>query len=193
MHYELRILYYSTNMKKKKTELRKVTETQIGVIAENLVATHLILESDGRLSPFKPMADDEGRDLLVYDKITGNAVPLQIKSRTKTLKRYPRIVHFEVRKATFNKDQAAYVLAVLFDSDPRELYIKRVWLVPMNEWVQIAAERPEKYVIRPSVEMQSKDKYSPYRCEGIAEVVRRLIHMFEMKKQGNRFTNKICK
>ena len=158
---------------------RQVSATQIGTIAENLVATQLILESKGRLSPFKPMADDGGIDLLVYDKDTGRAIPIQIKSRTKTLKRNPKTVHFEVRLATFNENQDAYLLGALFDPSANKLGVRRAWLIPMRELHGVAASRTEKLVIRPSLDMRSQDRYTPYRCEGIAEVARRLIKHFE--------------
>jgi hypothetical protein len=155
----------------------KITETQKGTIAENLVANHLILESKGRLSPFQPVADDGGIDLLIYDKETGGAVPLQIKSRTKTLRRNPKNVHFEIRLATFKGDQDAYVLAVFLDEGLVE--VKRAWLIPMRELEQVTARRTHKLVLRPSIDMNSKDRYTPYRCEGISDVTRRLIDAFD--------------
>lgn len=63
------------------------TSTQIGSIAENLVANALMVASHGRLSPFWPVADDDGIDLLIYDKESGRALPAQVKSRTVALKR----------------------------------------------------------------------------------------------------------
>ena len=56
----------------------QMTETQKGAIAEDYVATQLILELRGQLSPFKPISDDEGIDLLVYERETGRALPLQV-------------------------------------------------------------------------------------------------------------------
>jgi hypothetical protein len=163
------------NMKKTK----KISETQIGAISESMAATRLMIESNGRLSPFEPIADDMGIDLLLYDKKTGGAVPLQIKSRTKTLKRHPKIVHFELRRATFNEEQDAYLLAVFVDLSTNELNIKRAWLVPMRELVSVSAKREKKYVIRPSIDMNSQDRYRPYRCKDISEVTNRLIRHFE--------------
>ena len=60
----------------------KLSATQIGAIAENLVANELMIESKGRLSSFQPVADDDGINVLIYDKQTGRAVPIQIKTRT---------------------------------------------------------------------------------------------------------------
>lgn len=74
-----------------------------------------MLRSEGRLSPFSPVADDDGIDLLIYDKLTGRALPAQVKSRTVALKRRGKedrgnTVHFEVRKATFRGDRHACCL-----------------------------------------------------------------------------------
>ena len=62
-----------------------LTSTQIGTLAENLVTNELMIESSGRLSPFQPIADDDGIDVLIYDKVTGKALPIQIKARTNTI------------------------------------------------------------------------------------------------------------
>ena len=53
----------------------EVTATQKGAIGESIVAIQLIVESGGRLSPFEPLADDDGIDLLIYDKQTGYSAP----------------------------------------------------------------------------------------------------------------------
>ena len=59
-----------------------LTSTQVGLVAENLVINALLKASSGRLVPFRPVADDYGIDLLLYDKVTGRVLPLQVKART---------------------------------------------------------------------------------------------------------------
>ena len=103
----------------------KFTSTQIGSIAENLVANEVMIDSGGRLSPFQPIADDDGIDVLFYDKVIGGSIPIQIKARTKTVNKpgskiSGNTVHFEVRKATFDTDRNAYLRCVLLDSALRE-------------------------------------------------------------------------
>jgi len=148
-----------------------LTETQIGAIAENLVGTQLILLSEGRLSPYLTLADDSGIDLLVRDKKTGKIASLQVKSRTKSIKGGPT-VHFEVRKATFNPNQNAYLLAIFFKLDERS--IERAWLIPMNKLKSEAKKPRKKLVIRPSIKETSQDKYRAFQCKGMPEVVSRL-------------------
>ena len=53
------------------TVSKSMTQTQIGTIGEVTVAAQLMLGSNGRFSPFLPFADDDGIDLIVYDKVTG--------------------------------------------------------------------------------------------------------------------------
>ncbi len=60
----------------------RMTDTQIGTIGEVTVAAQLMLASGGRFSPFLPFADDDGIDLIVYDKVTGISLPVQVKART---------------------------------------------------------------------------------------------------------------
>lgn len=63
-----------------------LSSTQIGTIGENLLVNAVMKASEGRLSPFQPYADDDGLDLLFYDKQTGNSVAIQLKCRTSTLR-----------------------------------------------------------------------------------------------------------
>jgi hypothetical protein len=160
----------------------KLTSTQIGILAENLVANELMIESSGRFSPFQPIADDDGIDVLIYDKITGKAVPIQIKARTTTINKAGKqergnTAHFEVRKATLKAERRALLLCVLLDASLRKT--DRAWLINLTSLPAIAANRKNKYVIRASRQMTSKDKYRQFQCKDIAEVSQRLVEYFE--------------
>ena len=63
------------------------TSTQIGAVAENLIANAQMLESNGGLSPLSTVVDDGGIDLFVSDKESSAAIPVQVKSRTVALKK----------------------------------------------------------------------------------------------------------
>jgi hypothetical protein len=162
---------------KRRSNKFAITSTQLGSINENLVASRLMIESGGRLSPFQPLADDMGIDLLVYDKLTGHCIPLQIKSRTKTVSKHPKTVQFKVRFATFNPNQLAYVLAVLANTS--EMKVKRAWLIPMEKLERISSKRKDSYVIRPSVDINSKDKFTPFRYVNMADVAKKLLDDFD--------------
>jgi hypothetical protein len=151
---------------------QKVSETQVGAIGEGLVASQLILASAGRLSPYRPVADDSGIDLLVLDKKTGRVTPIQVKSRTKRLRRHPKIVHFQTRIATFREYKGGFLLAVLIDLETLE--VQRAWLIPMKRLSGVARRQGDNLVIRPSIDMHSTDQYSAFRCEDLNEVTRRL-------------------
>jgi len=160
----------------------KLTSTQIGTIAENLVANELMIDSSGRLSPFQPIADDDGIDVLIYDKVTGKAAPIQIKARTNTInkageKERSNTVHFEVRKATLNDERHTLLLCVLLDESLRKT--ERAWLMNLTDLPTIASNRKDKYVIRANRQVSSKDKYKQFQCKDIVEVSQRLVDHFE--------------
>jgi len=166
---------------------QSLTSTQIGTIAENLVANELMIESRGRLSAFVPVADDEGIDLLVYDKKTGRDLPIQIKARTGTIKK-PRkeekgnIVHFEIREAAVKNEKYAYFLGVLLAEDLR--ITVRAWLIPMKDVRKVLNKQKKygKYIMRASKSLSSRDKFSAYRCENVSEVSQRLLALFDSKR-----------
>lgn len=150
----------------------RMTQTQIGTIGEVTVAAQLMLASDGRLSPFLPFADDDGIDLIVYDKVTGISLPVQVKARTSAKLGKSDTILFDVRRKTFSEHAGSFLLAILLDLTGG--LIVRAWLIPMSELVLVARAGAEKLSITPSAKEGSKDRYTPYRCRDMAEVARRL-------------------
>lgn len=160
-----------------------LTSTQIGTIAENLVVNALLIESEGRFSPFRPVADDNGIDILAYDKPSGMTVPLQVKARTMALKKRGRAergntVHFEVRRATFTARTNGFCACVLLSEDGSAIKIS--WLIPMNDIVLRARSTKTKFVVRANMSARSRDKYADYRCSSASEMVRRLCASIDM-------------
>lgn len=165
--------------------MTELSSTQIGAIAENLIANELMIESNGRLSPFQPIADDDGLDVLIYDKVTGRAVPIQIKARTRTLKKKGssergNIVHFEVKKSSHREDRHALLLCVLLSPDLRST--ERAWLLPLHELPKLAVVKESKYTIRASRLLTSNDKYKKFRYTNISEISALLIKNFESER-----------
>jgi hypothetical protein len=158
--------------------MNKVTTTQIGVVGVNLVCNTLIVQSRGRLSPFQPIADDDGIDILIYDKKTGRAVPAQVKCRTAPLKKPGReergnIVHFEIRSAKCKTDDFAHLIAVLLSEDLKSIRVS--WFIPMKDVRKIASKKAGKYVIRASKANSAKDKYTDFRCDSDRLLVDRIM------------------
>ena len=151
---------------------KSITTTQIGTIGEMTVAAQLMLGSDGRFSPFLPFADDDGVDLIVYDKVTGASLPVQVKARTSAKLGKSDTILFDVRRKTFNDHEGAFLLAILLDMTGGQ--ILRAWLIPMSELASVARVKAEKLSITPSAKESSNDRYTPYRCADMAEVARRL-------------------
>jgi len=150
------------------TNVATPSSTQIGAIGVNHVANALMIASGGRLSIFWPVADDDGIDLLVYDKVTGRALPAQVKSRTLALKKRGRsergnVVHFELRKATFRVDRYACAILVLLSQDAS--VIECAWVIPMRDLPRLAASRQTKYVVRASRSLMTRDRYGDFQCK----------------------------
>lgn len=57
----------------------QLSSTQKGTIGELIVSAGILEASNGRLSPFRPVADDDGLDLLILDKDSRCTLPLQVK------------------------------------------------------------------------------------------------------------------
>ena len=152
-------------------KVQHMTPTQIGAVSEHMVAAQLMLASGGRLSPYLPIADDNGVDLMIHDKQTKRTMPIQVKSRTGLDKAAGGTVQFDIRRSTFSED--GYLLAVLFGAGCAE--IDRAWLIPMAELPSVANARADKYAITPSPKDTSQDRYTPYRCRDLAEVSTRLM------------------
>ena len=149
-----------------------LTSSGIGECAELAVTGGLMLASRGRLAPFRPVIDDAGIDLLLYNRLTGNTVPLQIKSRTGLDGQAAQTVQFDVRQSTFRPDTGGYLLAILM----RSWEIDTMWLVPMARLRGIARSRSDKLVMVASANPASGDRFSPYRCRKMTEVVERLMN-----------------
>jgi hypothetical protein len=151
----------------------KLTSTQIGKVGETIVAAQLMLTTKGRLSPFLPIADDGGIDLLVYDKVTRRSLPVQVKGRVNQGEIGSRTVQFDVRRATFSEGLDSFLLAVLLDFGRGE--VQRAWLIPMSELAKVSQSDATTFSITPSPSDTSKDRYAPYRCHAMGEVANRLL------------------
>lgn len=158
-----------------------LSSTQIGAIGENLLVNSVLKASDGRLSPFQPLADDDGLDVLFFDKLTGRSVAIQLKCRTVTLfkpgtKVRGNITHFEVRRATFNEARQSYLVAALLDE--HLTHFVTTWFMPLALLPKLGRNAASKFVIRPSIAETSKDRFVPYRCTN-AELVQRIVAICE--------------
>ena len=137
----------------------RLTSTQKGAVTEHLVASVLTLASDGRLSPFMPMSDDDGVDLLVLDKVTNAVLAIQVKSAIANASR--KTVQFDVRKATLGVHANRYLLAVLFDPD--SVAIALSWLIPMSDVPTVSVAQATKFALSPSTAATTADRYQPDR------------------------------
>ncbi|MDE2133252.1 MAG: hypothetical protein KGJ49_01480 [Alphaproteobacteria bacterium] len=147
----------------------RLTSTQIGAIGEAVIAAGLMLASDGRLAPFKPFADDDGIDLLLFDKVTKQAVPLQVKCRTKVDDDSAETVQFDVRRGKC--PPGGFVLTALLDGAS----VRTVWLVPVQEFKTRAQQKAEKFVMVASAKPTANDQYRVFRHDGLATAARAIL------------------
>ncbi len=151
-----------------------LTSTQIGAIGESVVAVGLTLASNGRLEPFKPFADDDGIDWLIYDKVTKRALPIQVKSRTKFDDAKAQTVQFDVQRSTYTEDGGAHLFAVLLDGSD----LVCSWIVPMTELAKTARAGSRKFSIVPSAKATSSDRYTCFRRYSFKDIADDLINAF---------------
>lgn len=152
-----------------------LTSTQKGKVNEYLVAASILLASSGRLSPFVPLSDDHGIDLIALDKSSQRSVYLQVKSAIANAKR--KTVQFDVQKSTFRPVPNLLLLAVLFE--PTTVSVGTSWLIPMADVPSVSVEQPDKYALSPSPVATSRDRYQPYRHEGPHALVETLLRRFD--------------
>lgn len=162
----------------------KLTTTQIGAIGEDIVASGLMIASGGRLSPFQPVADDDGIDLLIYVKKTGKALPIQVKSRLSAIKKPGKsergnTVHFEIRAVSVRSERHAYLLAILLTKNLRN--IERAWLIPMSDIADTLNKKrtQNKYIMRANKSLDTNDKYKQYQLKNLQAVSEKLGAIFE--------------
>ena len=167
-----------------KTSEWKLSTTQIGAIGEDVVSRGLMIASNGRFSPFKPVADDDGIDLLIYDKKTGSALPIQVKSRSSAIKKPGKsergnTVHFEIRDISVRSTRDDYLLAILLDGKLRD--IERAWLIPMGEVrsVMNRVAKHKKFIMRANKSLTTKDKYKAYQVKDMDALAERLAGIFD--------------
>lgn len=149
----------------------QLTSTQKGKVTEQMVASALLIASEGRLAPFVPLADDHGLDLIVLDKVTRRSVAIQVKSAIANASR--DTVQFDVRKQTFSEAEGEYLLMVVFD--PARMALAASWLIPMALVPTLSTEQPEKFALVPSLKATSKDRCRQYRHDDAHALVAALL------------------
>jgi hypothetical protein len=154
------------------------TSTQIGAIGECLVAAGILEASGGRLSPFKPVADDDGMDLLIFDKETRKAIPLQIKCRRGYDDPKARTVQFDTRLKTFTRKGEGYLLCLKLDGAA----IETLWLIPAEDLETVAKKSPTHFIVVPSTKPTAKDRLTPYRVNAFSEVAARILDRQRLEK-----------
>jgi hypothetical protein len=151
----------------------QLTTTQKGAIGEAIVGAQLMLASGGRLSPFRSIADDDGTDLLVVDKFSGQLSMIQVKCRFRSRAEGTKYEQFDVRLKTFRDVAHNWLLAVLIDPTDGALWCS--WLFPATALSALAMRKSDKLVITPSPVSGSADRYVPWRSDTVSALTQKLM------------------
>lgn len=149
-----------------------LSSTAKGYIAEKIIGNLVLTASQGGLVPYLPVIDDAGVDLMIYSKKRNRVVRAQIKSRFTTLRRYPNVVHFEIRRKVFRASPNLLVVCCLID--PTSYAPLCSWCIPSRALARGARKSPQKLVLRPSISPTSADRWSAYRCLTTPVLIRRI-------------------
>ena len=147
--------------------------TQRGMVSEQIVSSQLMLASNGRLSPYAPVADDDGVDFLIKDKLSRAVVELQVKAAFVPRSNAPGTAQFDIRKRTFNEMSGGFILAVMIDPSNGAFWCG--WLIPVCELPGISRSARGCYIITPNPSETSKDRYTKWRVRSMEQVVEQLI------------------
>lgn len=151
----------------------QLSSTQKGAIGEAMVAVALTAYSGGQLACFSPFADDDGIDILVYNKQSRLPLSLQIKTRLVTPLQIAGTVQFDLRQATWAENEAGYMVGILLEG----VTIRQAWLVPLGKLPEIAGFRRGKFILTPSMSMNSRDRYSGYRLDSAEELTTEILKL----------------
>lgn len=157
----------------------ELSSSQKGKIAELYIASSLMAASEGRLSAFVPLSDDDGVDLIILNKKTKIGLPVQVKSWLGDDKSGRHTVQFDVRKATFDGSAELALIALILN--PQTMAMEMAWLIPMAKVPDLANGTDIKFALSPSRTPSSKDKYTPYRHSSILSLTKALSEMIETK------------
>lgn len=148
-----------------------LTSTQKGAIGESVVTTGLLLASKGQLSPYRPVADDDGIDLLLVDKLSRDIVQLQVKARTGVDNAEAETVQFDVRLNTFAQGTRGYLLGIQLDGST----VRKAWLIPLSGLRDVAKSSSEKLVVVASAKEASNDRFRKFRHDGFRSLARTIL------------------
>jgi hypothetical protein len=144
-----------------------LSPTQKGKIAEMVVGAAIMHASDGRLAPFVPLADDNGLDLILFDKLSGATTPVQVKARFS--KDFNNTCEFNIRVSACKAHYNSYLLAVYIN--PRSMTLSGAWLVHTSALPAVAPRENGKYILRASLSERANDRAAPYRHFSVESIV----------------------
>ncbi len=119
---------------------KNLSSVQKGAIAEAKIAELIMLYGSKPLCCYKPLADDEGIDLVVKEKGCLQTVCIQVKSRFNSIE---KIYTASAKESTIVKKSIASVTAVvfcLFETKKGDLW-DNLWFVPTMDFIKLGGKK----------------------------------------------------
>ena len=104
----------------------EITSKQYGELFELRIIDFLVELSNGEISCFRNVIDDNGIDLIIKKKNSFKTLFIQVKGRSKfdSKNQFNQVIY----KSTFVVNESFYLLFCLFLSDQEPIF----WLIPSN-------------------------------------------------------------
>ena len=121
--------------------IKTLSSTQKGVVAVNRASEIIILSSNGKLTCYTPIADDDGIDLIINSKGSYKPIFLQVKSCFKLQKSGAFVQDVGVK--TFRANKSFFILFIYFNI--KTLEIDTLWLIPSFKFKHILKGEKIRY------------------------------------------------
>ena len=136
------------------------------------VAAAILEASGGRLSPFKPVADDDGMEFCSCST-SRPAGPFRFRLSARRVfdNEKAKTVEFDIRLKTFARKGDGYVLCVKLAGAS----IETAWLIPADELEGVARQSSTDFIVVASAKPTSNDRFSRYRASSFGEIPARIL------------------
>jgi hypothetical protein len=157
----------------------KLTESQKGKVAQDLLAIAIVLVSQGQVNVAFPSVDDEAVDMISYLRgRSKKTLFAQIKSRWLSSQGVKRgIFRTQIRRATFSPRENYCLIFAVCAQELLQLG-QTLWIVPSDDFIDLTRgqRNPTRIVFQSS--FNSNDMWQKYRLK-LQELPNRIIELLE--------------
>ena len=154
--------------------MMSLTTSMKGSIVESYLVQFCIAKSEGQLNVARPLADDEGVDLIFYKRgQSKNTLYAQVKSRYATSKRVrQQQIQCRVKRASFTPRENYYMLFLAFDHEEQQ--IEKLWLVPSIDFYEKTRHQTGTRMVF-STGYTTENKWTQYRIDDLDQLPQELL------------------